>query len=522
MRSFFGVNFWELCFRGVASGCATAKRFYFFSLSLSFVFWCSIVFSNEHNFVAQELAEPNSTSSETKVKAQNNNSKNNDSKNDESKGNDSKEVLLKDFDVHDLEALSLKELINIPLNSDYSHHTIHQPSDNKISDSSFNFGILAPISEFPGYAAEIIAAADSAAAYINQNGGVNGRRLVILRADDKENTQVSAKLAHQLITDYKVKAIIGPATSSSVASVLEQVTIPRKVPLISQAASSVALSKFSGGQWFWRMVANNNQQIDLITNFLHKRKGHSKIFLFTGRDLYGQEIAEGLADYFRILENGFIDQVNLSNLVQLADMTLKDEIESIQSEGVSAIVVTLVNSQVRHLLKKISQHWEGKFPTILVGDTVTPNYLEEADVGTIRSCVFSYVGTANDFSHSLRADITQAIQTFPTGFDGAYVYDATIILAMGFKLSNKFNIPVGEAISAIASDGFMIQTSDYANISDIFEKHKTLQFTGVSGRVWFDAKGDNLTAFSRIYAVGKNSEDTQNNCMSGSVNSVKK
>ena len=412
-----------------------------------------------------------------------------------------------------LEELSLKELINIPLKEDYSQHTIHQSKTNRVDDESVNFGIMAPISEFPVYSAEIIAASDMAAEFINTNGGINGRRLVILRADDKESTPVSALLAEQLIKEHRVEAIIGPATSDSVVDVLQQVTIPNKVPLISQAASSNVLSEVGGNYQFWRMVANNEQQLKLMSDYLHKQLKHKRVYLMTGRDIYSREIADGLTEYFDSLENGWVGQLAISDLVHLAEMSFAKEIKSIQEQGVTTIVITLVNAQVKDMIRKIQQHWSGKYPIIMVGDTVTPKYLVDAHLGDINSCIFSYVGTQSDLKPALSNKISEAIDTIATGFDGAYVFDATMILSMAKILSEKFDLSIKQAVSLIASDGHPIKFTDFAKLVDLYRQHKSFSYFGYSGRVLFNAKGDNLTAYSKVYSIGNNPASTREHCI---------
>ncbi|WP_196140773.1 ABC transporter substrate-binding protein [Aliikangiella sp. G2MR2-5] len=412
-----------------------------------------------------------------------------------------------------LRELSLKELIHIPLNKGYSHHTIHQSATNPINDTSVNFGIMAPISEFPVYSAEIIAAADMAANFVNQNGGIDGRRLVILRADDKENTPVSARLARELVDKYRVEAIIGPATSNSVVDVLQQVTIPNNIPLITQSASSMVLTDIGGKHAFWRMVANNQQQLDLMTDFIHKKSGHRRIFLITGRDIYSQEIASGLKAYFSEVSNGWVEHLAISDLVHLGGMDLLSEIKMVQKQKATAVIITLTNAQVKDMIKKIRRHWLGKYPLILVGDTVTPKYLIDSNPGDISACIFSFVGTQQDMDKSLSLNIAEAITTKATGFDGAYIYDSTMIMAMAKVLAKEFDLSTKEAVNLIASDGYPINYSDFPKIIELYRQHKKFSYTGFSGRVLFDELGNNLTAYAKIYSIAEDPAESKKACV---------
>ncbi|NVJ61436.1 MAG: amino acid ABC transporter substrate-binding protein [Gammaproteobacteria bacterium] len=405
------------------------------------------------------------------------------------------------YDEPTLDALSLEELMNIPLNTDYSKHQIYQSDINPIDENTINFGLIVPISQFPLYSAEVVAAADLATLHINNNGGILGNRLAILRADDYENTPVSAALAQRLATEFNVKALLGPATSDSVADVLQKVAIPNNIPLISHAASTMALTEIGGQHAFWRMVANNAQQVELMFNFLLKKTNHRNVYIISGRELYSEEIRSGLIEKFKQAKETQINYYAVSNLVRIESMDLEDEIKAIQSSGATAIVMTVQNAQVIPMINKIKKHWNGPFPMILLGDNVTPKYLTDASLGKISECIMTYVASPKELSNELKRNMKKKLKFETAMFDAAYIYDATILLAMGLEISEFFNIPVKTAIESITADGYAINHDDYSNILTLVKKHKELSFTGYSGRVHFNGTGDNLAASMTIYPI---------------------
>jgi len=192
-------------------------------------------------------------------------------------------------------------------------------------------------------------------------------------------------------------------------------------------------------------------------------------------------------------------------------MSLEDELQSFQQNGGTAIIVTVTNNQVRGVLKQIEKFWQGKFPIIMVGDVVTPKYLIETPMGKISQCVVTYVGSPEDFDPKLERHISSVLEIDSARFDTAYMYDATMILAMAKTLSHHFNLTMKQAVSRIASDGHPIQYTDYPNIKALYAKHQRFSYHGYSGRVHFNDKGDNLTAFTRIYPLAKKSK--RNHCL---------
>ncbi|WP_144394262.1 ABC transporter substrate-binding protein [Pleionea sediminis] len=403
-----------------------------------------------------------------------------------------------------IKSLSIKELINIPLDQDYSKYQIYQSDTNQVAEDTVNYGLIVPISEFPVYSSEVVAAADSAASFINQHGGINGRRLVLLRADDHENTPVSAQLAERLANEFKVEALLGPATSDSVADVLKKVAIPQNIPIISHAASSMKLTEIGGQHAFWRMVANNNQQVQIMGDFLYQQQGHKKVFIISGRELYSREIRNGLLDYYKARNDALIDFLAISNRVLLPNMDMKDEIQAIQASGTTALVITLQNAQVIPMLEKIKAHWQGDFPLIVLGDNVTPKYLVDAQLGTISQCILTYVASPKELSTELKDTIMTLFDVDTSMFDAAYIFDATVIFAMAQTLAEQFDLSMREAVTIVADNGHPIDYKDFPNIVELYKKHKQFQFNGYSGRVHFNQQGENLSAYMKIYPIAAN------------------
>ncbi|NVK88007.1 MAG: amino acid ABC transporter substrate-binding protein [Gammaproteobacteria bacterium] len=406
----------------------------------------------------------------------------------------------------ELKSLSIKELMNIPLERDRGSMVITQPDNNKMATDTIHFAILAPISSFPVYSGEIIAAADVATEWINRHGGIRGKRLVVLRADDEENTPVSARLAHTLITDYDVQALVGPATSNSVEDVLKKVAIPKKIPLITQAASAVELAHLSKQQLFWRMVANNEQQVTFIHQFLTEQMNHRKLYVVAGRDLYSQELLAGLENKMTGVAGGVIEHLSLSHLVYLEGMNLQEEVNRIQDSGATAIVITLPTAQMNAMLKKIRTHWRGDLPLILAADTVKPKYIRDAELGTIAQCIYTYVASPADLNPTLRDSIKALLNRDSAGFDAAYVHDAVVLLAMANTLVAEFNIDYKDAMQALTGTGQTISHKDYQNISALYKKHGQLQYSGFSGRIQFNEFGENLAAQLKIYSIADSSQ----------------
>lgn len=79
----------------------------------------------------------------------------------------------------------------------------------------------------------------------NDAGGINGKKITLVEADNKSDPAEAANAATKLISDDKVVAIVGPATSGAVQAE-SQVATENKVPIIAPDATSPDITVENG------------------------------------------------------------------------------------------------------------------------------------------------------------------------------------------------------------------------------------------------------------------------------------
>ena len=72
---------------------------------------------------------------------------------------------------------------------------------------------------------------------INEAGGINGKKIKVVEADNKSEASEAVNAATKLISDDKVKVIVGPAVTANVIAE-SQVATDNKVPVIAPDATS--------------------------------------------------------------------------------------------------------------------------------------------------------------------------------------------------------------------------------------------------------------------------------------------
>lgn len=82
---------------------------------------------------------------------------------------------------------------------------------------------------------------------VNAKGGVNGKKIEVVQADNKSEPSESGNAATKLVTQDKVVAVVGPATSGSVAAA-EPILTANKTPLIAPCATAPAITLGKDGK----------------------------------------------------------------------------------------------------------------------------------------------------------------------------------------------------------------------------------------------------------------------------------
>ncbi len=133
---------------------------------------------------------------------------------------------------------------------------------------------------------------DLAVKAINDAGGVNGKPVVVVEADDGTNPNVAATSYAKLVNTDKVDAIIGPAPSGVAAKLLESIATD-KVPTCSGSTTAAALQD-GGDGYFFRTAPGDDLQGPALATLI-TGEGKSKVAILARNDDYGKGFSESLS-----------------------------------------------------------------------------------------------------------------------------------------------------------------------------------------------------------------------------------
>ena len=135
--------------------------------------------------------------------------------------------------------------------------------------------------------------ATQAAADLNAAGGINGKKIELVKGDDACEPKQAVAVANRLVDVDKVKAVIGHYCSSST---LPASDIYADAGILQMTPGSTNPKVTERGlTTVFRMCGRDDQQGSVAANFVMKRLKAKRIALIHDKDTYGQ----GLVDSFK-------------------------------------------------------------------------------------------------------------------------------------------------------------------------------------------------------------------------------
>lgn len=128
--------------------------------------------------------------------------------------------------------------------------------------------------------------------YINEQGGVNGRKIEFIAEDDGYETMRTLAAAKKLSEQDKVLALVAPAGTANVAAMLGYVQ-ERKLPIIAPYAFSKTLTTPTK-RYVFTTLPEVRLQANVLGDYLVNTLKRNKIAAIYQNDDFGQDAVAGL------------------------------------------------------------------------------------------------------------------------------------------------------------------------------------------------------------------------------------
>lgn len=356
---------------------------------------------------------------------------------------------------------SLKTLVAVVL----STMTLAACSSGTAASSTVKLGLNYELSgDVSTYGAGLVQGIEMAVAEINAAGGVLGKQIELVKADNKSQTDEAANVSARLATRDKVVAILGPATSGNVKAALPAAQ-ENKVPLISASATAYDVTLDSNGkvrEYVFKTCFSDSFQGVTMANFAFNELKFTKAAILRDNTSdYSKGLTKSFTETFTKL-GGFIVG---EQAYQAKDSDFKTLLTSIKAANPEVLFVPGYYEEVGLIIKQ-ARELGLNVPVLGADGFDSPKLLEIAGAQALENVYYS--------NHYTSSDTTPEVVKFKEAFNKKNGKDPDAFNALGYDMAYM----VADAIKRAGA-------ADPVKLKDALAATK--DFKGITGNLTMDA-----------------------------------
>lgn len=260
---------------------------------------------------------------------------------------------------------------------------------------------------------------------INSNGGVLGKQIELVKADNKSDNAEAANVAAKLITRDKVVAILGPATSGNTKGAIPVAT-QHKVPLISASATADDITVDSNGnvrEFIFKTCFSDSFQGFIMANFAFEDlKVKNAAILMDNTSDYSKGLAKSFKERFESLGGTIVTE----QAYQAKEKDFRAVLTNIKSGNPDVLYLPGYYEEVGLIVKQARDL--GLNVPVLGGDGYdSPKLVELAGNEALNGVYFT--------NHYSSMDNSPEVVKFKEAFNAKYGKDPDAFNALGYDLA---------------------------------------------------------------------------------------
>ncbi len=291
----------------------------------------------------------------------------------------------------------------------------------------------------------------------NAKGGLLGKKIMVLVADDQHDPKQAVSIANKLVNDGAVGVIGHFNSSCSIPA--SDVYNRAGVPMITPGSTNPQLTE-KGYRSVSRVCGRDDQQGKVGAEFVIEKLKLKKVAVIHDKTTYGQ----GLADEFKKFIANKVEVVYYGGIIQ-GDKDFKTVLTAIRDKKPELIYFGGIYPEAGLLVKQAREL--GMTVPLMSGDgSIDPKFIEIAGASAAEGTYLTFspdtkkIPTAKSFVDNYEKKFGEI------GPYSIYAYDAANILFSAMKEAGTIE---GKAV---------------------IDKLHSMEFTGALGKVRFNEKGD--------------------------------
>ncbi len=249
---------------------------------------------------------------------------------------------------------------------------------NETTAEVIKIGVVGPMEMKFGEA--MVHGAQLAVDEINAEGGIDGKKLVIVQADGKLKPDVTGKELRRLAYDENVNVIIGGFSSGIVIANMDTIAEIKKVWIVECASPTVTkkiAEDYESYKYIFRLEANSSTFVPSLVegmNHIREKIPIKRVVIVRDQAKWVEDIDEQLKDL--LTKNGYEVVDDIAIPPQKTDFD--DVFTKVKNEKADAIVAMIAHGDAVDFVKQ----WKDSVKIPLIGlilPAVDPNFWNETN-----------------------------------------------------------------------------------------------------------------------------------------------
>ncbi len=194
--------------------------------------------------------------------------------------------------------------------------------------------------------------------WVNDQGGVGGRKINFLSYDDGYSPPKTVEQARRLVEEDKVDFLfhtLGTPTNSSIERYCNQ----RKVPQLFVATGADKWGDYKQYPWTIGWQPSYRTEAQIYTKYMLQQNPNAKLAILYQNDDFGKDYPAGVRD---ILGKDWDKHVIKSITYEVTDATVDSQISELQSSGADTLMVVATPKFAAQAIRKVHDlNWKPTF-----------------------------------------------------------------------------------------------------------------------------------------------------------------
>ncbi len=222
-----------------------------------------------------------------------------------------------------------------------------------LAAETIKIGIAGPFSGFAAsFGAQVWQGGKLAVAHINAQGGIDGRKVALIKADDACEPKQAVAVANKLTVKDKVSAVVGHFCSSSTMPA-STIYAENNVLMITPASTNPKVTT-RGLKTVFRTCGRDDQQGAVAAKFIAQRLQAKRIAIVHDKDTYGQGFADEVRANLQKMRGTGLQEVMYEGLTR-GEKNFSALVTKIKSVKADVVFFGGVHSEAGPLVRQMRQ-----------------------------------------------------------------------------------------------------------------------------------------------------------------------